>query len=643
MNTLAPLSAATAGMDLPRHRLRSISVIGGFLDGARIDLASGLNCLIGARGTGKTTVLELVRFALDALPSAEADPTARRRIESLVQKNLAGGRVELTIETQDGLIYMITRAAGEDPIVLNTNGEVTEITLKAGRFFGADVYSQNEVENIADQPASQLSLIDNFETERITAIASEIQTVQQALDASVGQIRPLQAKIASLTEELGALAGVEEKLKSYQTTGGQNAETINRGHAQKALRDRERRAVDELRQYLKEYAENLGTFSGVLADQAKSLFVGDVGTGANAAIIAAIRKTLTDCGTAVDSAISQARRQLDSALTEIAKASQALSVAHNQQELAFRALIERHQAAQSQAVERSRLERTRNELLSKRRTRDDLVQKLEAFQKQRSSLLERLSELRDERFAIRKAVAERITKALRGTVRASVLQAGDPSLYVDLLASSLRNSRIKQGVVAQKLVNSFMPVRLVEIIRSGDPRPLVEEGELNEDQARKVVEALQGSETLFKLEAVELNDLPTIELNDGGQYKPSPTLSTGQKCTTILPILLLESDKPLLIDQPEDNLDNRFVFECVVGSIRSAKAKRQLVFVTHNPNIPVLGDAERVFVLESDGTRARLVNQGTVDACKRDIVTLLEGGEEAFRLRQSRYAYANVA
>jgi ABC-type lipoprotein export system ATPase subunit len=153
------------------------------------------------------------------------------------------------------------------------------------------------------------------------------------------------------------------------------------------------------------------------------------------------------------------------------------------------------------------------------------------------------------------------------------------------------------------------------------------------------MEALAHSPVLFDLETVELADLPRIELNDNGEYKESKALSTGQKCTTILPILLLDSDRPLLIDQPEDNLDNRFVFECIVGSIHQVKAKRQLIFVTHNPNIPVLGDAERVLVLDSNGSSARLARCGGVDECKDDIVTLLEGGEEAFRQRLSRYAY----
>ncbi len=122
-------------------------------------------------------------------------------------------------------------------------------------------------------------------------------------------------------------------------------------------------------------------------------------------------------------------------------------------------------------------------------------------------------------------------------------------------------------------------------------------------------------------------------------YKDSPSLSTGQKCTTILPILLLESEKPLIIDQPEDNLDNRFISDTVVKSLHSMKTKRQLIFVTHNPNIPVLGDAERVFVMTSDGASARVASSGTVDERKVEIVTLLEGGEEAFKHRLARYKY----
>ncbi len=78
--------------DAPRfHRLHSVEVVGGFLDGMQCDFTDGLNCFIGARGTGKTTALEFVRYALDDMPEGDADGQ-RKRIDSLIKQNLAGGR-----------------------------------------------------------------------------------------------------------------------------------------------------------------------------------------------------------------------------------------------------------------------------------------------------------------------------------------------------------------------------------------------------------------------------------------------------------------------------------------------------------------------------------------------------------------------
>ena len=102
---------------------------------------------------------------------------------------------------------------------------------------------------------------------------------------------------------------------------------------------------------------------------------------------------------------------------------------------------------------------------------------------------------------------------------------------------------------------------------------------------------------------------------------------------------MLDSERPLLIDQPEDNLDNEFVHNIIVESVRNVKNNRQLIFVTHNPNIPVLGEAEQMLVMESDGTAGHIRKSGTVDDCKENIISILEGGAEAFRKRVERYSH----
>jgi ABC-type protease/lipase transport system fused ATPase/permease subunit len=96
----------------------------------------------------------------------------------------------------------------------------------------------------------------------------------------------------------------------------------------------------------------------------------------------------------------------------------------------------------------------------------------------------------------------------------------------------------------------------------------------------------------------------------------------------------------LIIDQPEDNLDNHFIFETVVNALQRLKRRRQMIFITHNANIPVLAEADLVLVMNSDGRVGFVETSGTVDECRDQIIDLLEGGREAFELRSKRYGSA---
>ena len=248
-------------------------------------------------------------------------------------------------------------------------------------------------------------------------------------------------------------------------------------------------------------------------------------------------------------------------------------------------------------------------------------------------------QVRDERYRLRAEVANHITERVKPAIRVAVSQYGDRSEYRGLIETAMFKAGPRPGQVAEKLVTSLAPEELAEALRTRNRTTLRERAGLNENQSDKLLERLAEDDRLAELEAVELVDQPVIELNDNGTWKETAILSTGQKCTAILPILLLDSDTPLLIDQPEDNLDNRFVFEAVVASVRKVKARRQLIFITHNPNIPVLAEAEQVIVMESDGVAGRVRQFGDVDTCQTAIVTLLEGGEDAFKRRRDRYRY----
>jgi ATPase subunit of ABC transporter with duplicated ATPase domains len=234
-------------------------------------------------------------------------------------------------------------------------------------------------------------------------------------------------------------------------------------------------------------------------------------------------------------------------------------------------------------------------------------------------------------------VAKTLNGHLMPNIQVKVEQNADQEEYRRLLETHLRGCGVQHSVVAQKLSSSLTPSELGDLVRRNEPVLLANKGNINADQARKVIGELSNVEKLMDLEVVDLDDLPRIDLSDNGVYKNSSELSTGQKCTAILPILLFDSANPLLIDQPEDNLDNRYVYECVVDTVRKVKGSRQLIFVTHNPNIPVLGDSEQVIVLHSDGRSGTVQKTGNVDDCRDEIINLLEGGADAFRLRSKRY------
>ena len=131
------------------------------------------------------------------------------------------------------------------------------------------------------------------------------------------------------------------------------------------------------------------------------------------------------------------------------------------------------------------------------------------------------------------------------------------------------------------------------------------------------------------------------------QYKPTPTAafkslstaSAGQKTTAILTFILSYGKLPLILDQPEDDLDNRLVYELIVDRLKQAKEKRQLIVVTHNANVPVNGDAEYIISMDTESKALKVLHTGTVEqiSIKKEICDVMEGGEIAFEMRSKRY------
>ena len=131
------------------------------------------------------------------------------------------------------------------------------------------------------------------------------------------------------------------------------------------------------------------------------------------------------------------------------------------------------------------------------------------------------------------------------------------------------------------------------------------------------------------------------------QYKPNPTCgfkslstaSAGQKTTAILTFILSYGNTPIILDQPEDDLDNRLVYDLIVHKLKQAKENRQIIIVTHNANIPVNGDSEYIISMDSESRFLKVFSEGSVDKkeIKKEICDVMEGSEKAFEMRSNRY------
>jgi len=227
-----------------------------------------------------------------------------------------------------------------------------------------------------------------------------------------------------------------------------------------------------------------------------------------------------------------------------------------------------------------------------------------------------------------------------------------------LLSEAHRNFRAKKW--PQLISEACTPIQFAQCILDQKPESLVRASEIERkayeialEDAQKIIQAIHpfGHDDMAEVQTVNEQKLHTVLgiqeigwddseriLRDG---QPVDTSSPGQRSSAMLPLIALAESVPLLIDQPEDNLDNRLVGKVLVDILAKLKEKRQIIVATHNPNIVVLGDAEQVAVLDAISDVEGKVEkpQASVDhpfIIKR-IIELLEGGKEAFETRRKRY------
>ncbi|GIX46079.1 MAG: hypothetical protein KatS3mg131_0290 [Candidatus Tectimicrobiota bacterium] len=296
------------------------------------------------------------------------------------------------------------------------------------------------------------------------------------------------------------------------------------------------------------------------------------------------------------------------------------------------------------ALDPDRLSKLTVEQERLKRERDLLEKKAEEARKareERTKLLHRLRDVRREAFRLRQSRAGEITKQIQGRVHVEVVYRGQRKEYAERLKSFFSGSRIPGKDLENLALKESIPDgwALAELARKGK-EALVQESGLSEAWAQRLIDFLNQDEgRWFELELLAPEDEVRVSLKVNERWGDLDTLSAGQRATAMLLILLTQTPRPLLVDQPEDDLDNRFIFEDVVRLLRAQKDSHQLIVATHNANIPVLAHGELIIALEAEAEKARIAVQGGLDRPEVQgmVRRVMEGGDEAFRRRAEKY------
>lgn len=266
-------------------------------------------------------------------------------------------------------------------------------------------------------------------------------------------------------------------------------------------------------------------------------------------------------------------------------------------------------------------------------------QQIKSLLVQRDELLGELRQHEIRRTEQLHAAVRAANEATAGVVVVRPVPTGDRSRIMEVIKDHVTGQRTQITAAVNAL--DFSPRALAAAIRS-DGNALADL-DIRGAQAAGLVSAGEALARELEELSVDLAVEVLLQIDGHSGLRTMDQLSKGQRATALLLLLLGASEAPLIIDQPEDDLDNNFIYRGIVRNLRKLKGKRQVIASTHNANVPVLGDAELIVALESDGTHGKPAEGGIGsldDSTIRALAeNLLEGGPAAFNARHHLYGF----
>lgn len=637
-----------------------------------LGFSDNLTTIIGPRGSGKSAIIDAIRYLFGYNRTLAEIDKLKEQIVERQRHTLIESRIELLYETKDGALRILS--ATYDPSeeyvtkVFDTEGKELQIEdVEQCGDFPLNLYGWNELELLGEQPHSQRENLDKFihdlkllkdqrediydelEKNRIECML-RVQKLEEFFLEGRGKIsllrlaeyeaefnklntKEMSGKFETLDDlsvKLQWLSGLEDTAKAFKDSAG-------RLDIKEKLEFQGQVISPALKGWMNAY----------LADELKWGQFKDTAIEKRNELVAQAQTIAERISNKRETMLSTKRdleQQIGSELgTETAITAELRNNA--------KARLNKAQSEYASYQETYRLfnesHDKRNDLVSKLR---EVNQKIFATRdKHKSTIVERIKVIQDEQFKIDLVLKQ-------GNDRSDLVEHLTNSSFKPDYAGKQFKSQGLPLVMASKwnpldLADVFLKNMTKEL--SGEIKKIGDDGSekkqaidqttsvsivnqncpFQEIESPKITRITKDRlERVFKIQEVRYDDEFYITLNGKSIQHCSP----GQRCSAMLPIVTLTSEAPIVIDQPEDNLDNRLVSKAIFKILAKLKESRQIIIATHNPNIPVSGDAEQVLVLDSEGS---VKTFGSIDSdpIVQDIIDLLEGGKEAFERRRRKY------
>lgn len=595
--------------------IKSIKFIGGKLDNKTINLSNELNSLIGIRGSGKSSILEVLRYGLNLDVG-----TDKKYKDDLIENTLSsGGMVILDIIDKHGRDYKVKRILNETPSIIDGSGK--DVTISINTIINNPLYfGQKDLSHTED--GYEINLLDKLLGNGLEEIKKELIDKEYELINEINNwigISDIDSKIKDLINKNDDLKhklkiydekGIAEKLKKQTTF---NKDKIQIEKLKEELTNINNSIIEIINKDIVKECEELKKFSSEY----------------NSSIFASIDKEI-DRYISLLNNIIKTHEKLDQIIENIRKSNNQLDEETKNLKDEF-AEIKReikipNLNADNYIEFAAAIQNNNNKIQEFEKSKSGK----EKYESNIKKYIRERNEILLKEFKVYQDVIEKINKG-QEELKINAIFKGNKEEFKQLLKLKFTGTRISE-MKYQKLSEIFTD--FITIFE-----------DINFENGKKSKEILTEREYESFKEKFERNMTDIIQSKIPNKIdilyhnKPLHKHSLGQRASALVLFILTQEDNDLIIiDQPEDDLDNQVIYKELINTIKIKKPNIQFIFATHNANIPVLGDSEQLIATDYSDVKID-IDCGSIDMpeMQTKVVDIMEGGPEAFKKRNGIY------